>query len=113
LGAKTLDGVKLLYPKNYFIQMGIDIALYHHEKWDGSGYISGIAGENIPLSARIMAVADVYDALRFKRCYKAPISHIESLEIIRKGSGAEFDPEIVAVFCSKQNQIRMIYELLN
>ncbi len=78
-----------------FLSTGIQMILYHHEKWDGSGYPYGLLGENIPLAARIMAVADVYDALRSKRPYKKPISHDESIRIIRNGSGKHFQPELV------------------
>jgi putative two-component system response regulator len=97
-GANTLRDVEHKYPKNSFIHIGIEIAHYHHERWDGGGYPDGLSGEGIPLSARIMAVADVYDALRSKRCYKPALPHEESFDIIIKGSGTQFDPEVVAAF---------------
>src|SRR5690606_35755269 len=75
LGAETLRAVNAQHPGNSFIQMGIEIAESHHEKWDGSGYPYGLAGESIPLAARILALGDVYDALTSKRCYKDPMSH--------------------------------------
>jgi putative two-component system response regulator len=97
-GAETLDAVQRQYPKNYFVNMGIEIALYHHEKWNGAGYPDGLKGTAIPLSARIMAVADVYDALRAKRCYKEAFSHEQSCGIILKGRGTDFDPDVVDAF---------------
>lgn len=105
IGAKNLKIVFNNYPNNLFIKMGIDIALCHHEKWDGSGYPNGLSGENIPLSARIMALADVYDALRSKRPYKMPMAHEESIKIIADGAGKHFDPELTKVFLENQNQI--------
>ncbi len=98
-GAQTLEAVQREYPRNAFIATGIEIARWHHERWDGSGYPDGIAGDDIPLSARIMAIADVYDALRSRRVYKEPISHDESCEIIRSASGTHFDPILVQAFC--------------
>jgi putative two-component system response regulator len=110
MGAKTLEAVQHEYQKNYFLKMGIEIALFHHEKWDGSGYLSGISGEDIPLSARIMAVADVYDALRSKRSYKEAFPHEKSHEIIVQGSGLHFDPDVVSVFHKNHEQIKAIYD---
>ncbi|OPY66726.1 MAG: Cyclic di-GMP phosphodiesterase response regulator RpfG [Syntrophorhabdus sp. PtaU1.Bin050] len=98
IGAHTLRAVQKNYPKNVFINMGIAIAQHHHEKWDGSGYPDGLAGEQIPLEARIMAVVDVYDALRSKRCYRPALSHEESCKIILDGEGSQFDPHIIEVF---------------
>ena len=88
------------------IKTGIEIARFHHEKWEGGGYPEGLSGKNIPLSARIMAVADVYDALRSKRIYKPAFSHEESCEIILKDSGKRFDPEIAEVFRENQDQFK-------
>lgn len=85
-----------------FTMMGADIAQSHHEKWDGSGYPEGLRGETIPLSARIMSITDVYDALRSRRPYKRPFSHQESLQIILEGDGrtdpAHFDPQVLEAF---------------
>ncbi len=106
LGSATLQQVRNKYPGNSFINMGIDIARYRHERWDGGGYPDGLAGEAIPLCARIMAVVDVYDALRSKRCYKPPFSHEESRDIIIKGSGTQFDPGIIEVFIEIQDQFK-------
>lgn len=98
IGAHALEAVREQYPHNPFIEMGIEIARSHHEKWDGTGYPDGLAGNAIPLAARIMAIIDVYDALTSKRVYKEAIPHDESVEIILKGSGSQFDPRIIAVF---------------
>jgi putative two-component system response regulator len=98
IGAKTLEAVSHQYPNNRILHMGIEIARYHHERWDGSGYPDGAAGDAIPLSARVMAIADVYDALRSKRVYKASFTAEETREIILKSSGTQFDPVIVEAF---------------
>lgn len=98
IGSSTLQTVHSKYPNNTFLNMGIEIARSHHEKWDGSGYPDGLTGENIPLSARIMAVADVYDALRSKRPYKEPFSHRQSYDIMVKGAGNHFDPVVIETF---------------
>lgn len=110
IGTQALESVHKIYPKNEFIKMGIDLVKYHHEKWDGSGYPYGIAGKIIPLSARIMALVDVYDALRSKRSYKKPFSSSESMEIIIEGSGKHFDPEVVEAFIELRNTVDEIYK---
>lgn len=98
IGSKTLEEVYQYYPQNEFIKMGIDIARWHHEKWDGTGYPDQLAGEDIPLSARIMALADVYDALKTERCYKKAIPHEECVAMILENVGTAFDPDLVEVF---------------
>lgn len=103
-GAKTLEGFRQKYPCSRILSMGIAISRYHHEKWDGSGYPKGLSGEGIPLSARIMAVADVYDALRSDRCYKRAFSHEYSSRVILQKSGSHFDPEIVTAFADLQEE---------
>ncbi len=77
------------------LHYGRQIARHHHERWDGSGYPDGLAGAAIPLAARLMAVADVYDALISRRPYKEPLSHAQAMALIREGSGSHFDPRIV------------------
>jgi len=104
LGASTLEAVFQKYLGNTFLSTGIDIARSHHERWDGTGYPDGLRGEQIPLSARIMAIADVYDALRSKRCYKDAFTHEESVEIIGRGAGSQFDPIIVNVFLNNHHE---------
>ena len=81
-----------------YLKFASDIATYHHERWDGAGYPEGLAGENIPLAARIMAIADVFDALVSERCYKKAIPVDKALEIIRFESGAHFDPKLAEIF---------------
>ncbi|MCK4508191.1 MAG: HD domain-containing protein, partial [Desulfuromonadales bacterium] len=110
IGAETLEAVLQQHPDNTFIRTGIDIARSHHEHWDGTGYPQGLVGENIPLAARIMRVADVYDALSSKRCYKDSWSHEETCKEIISLSGVEFDPELIMVFRRVQEQFHVISE---
>ena len=91
-----------------FLSMAKEIALSHQEKWDGSGYPQGLAGEAIPLSARLMAVADVYDALISRRVYKDGMSHDKAVTIIQEGRGTHFDPDIADAFVSLQDEFRAI-----
>ena len=112
LGAQTLREVQQRFPKNEFLNMGIDIAQCHHEKWNGMGYPNKLSGNNIPLSARIMAITDVYDAVRSKRIYKPPVSHPETVELIRQGSGTHFDPALVEVFLSMQDEFEKVWQAL-
>jgi len=90
--------------------MGIRIAAYHHEKWDGSGYPVGLAGEKIPLEARIVAVADVFDALTTRRPYKEPFTFEDSIDILKQGRGAHFDPAIIDVFFADLSIFREYYD---
>ena len=83
-----------------------DIAMYHHERWDGTGYSRTMAGRDIPLSARILSVIDVYDALVSKRCYKDAFSHEKALEIIAEGRGTQFDPDIIDCFLEVSEKIK-------
>ncbi|MGJ8621023.1 MAG: CHASE2 domain-containing protein [Methylophilaceae bacterium] len=92
---------------NFLIIAG-EIALTHHEKWDGTGYPAGLSGQQIPLSGRIMAVADVYDALISKRCYKPAFSHEVAISMMKEESGKIFDPEILTVFLSIDTEIQTI-----
>jgi putative two-component system response regulator len=107
-GAEKLEAVQRQFPGNALLDMGIAIAKYHHEKWNGQGYPKGLAGEAIPLPARIMAVVDVYEALRAKRPYKEALSHEESVDIIVTSGGTHFDPEIVKVFIELKEDFRAI-----
>jgi putative two-component system response regulator len=84
--------------------MGIDIAESHHEKWDGSGYPMGLAGDDIPLPARILALGDVYDALTSRRCYKEPFPHDDSRTLIVEGRGKHFDPRVVDAFLATEDE---------
>ncbi len=109
IGANTLREVAEKYPNNRFIEIGIEITQYHHEKWDGSGYPKGLIGKEIPLSARIMALVDVYDALRSKRVYKKAFPHKKAREIIVNGRGKHFDPRVVDVFIAYEQDFEMIF----
>jgi len=110
-GWKALDVARRnLHGSNPLIDAAAEIALSHHEKWDGTGYPDGLAGEDIPLSARIMAVADVYDALSSRRVYKNAVSHEEAMRIIAEGAGKHFDPHLVEIFLRIDAQIREIME---
>ena len=91
-----------------FLEIAKEIAGAHQEKWDGTGYPNGLVGEAIPLSARLMAVADVYDALVSKRVYKPPLTHEQATEILVEGRGTHFDPEVVDAFLQIQDQCRAI-----
>lgn len=105
-GARILTEIYAEAEKNEFIQMAIDVARYHHEKWDGTGYPDGLLGEQIPLAARIVAVIECYDTLTGKRCYKPEISPEESMAIMEKEAGKSFDPDIFDVF--RRVQKRMV-----
>lgn len=109
IGSTTLQEVQRRYPNNAFINMGISIARSHQEKWDGSGYPDGLVGENIPLSARIMAMADVYDALRSKRPYKEAFTHEKSCRIIKEDD-SHFDPAIAEAFFAVESEFAKIRE---
>jgi len=98
IGAETLLSIRTKLGTDEFIDMGIEIALQHHEKWDGSGYPFGVSEKGISLAARIIAIADVYDALTSERVYKKAMSHDKATQIIQDGKGTHFDPEIVDAF---------------
>ena len=91
-----------------FLSTAKEIALSHQEKWDGSGYPQGLAGEAIPLSARLMAVADVYDALISRRVYKNSVPHEQAVAIIQEGRGVHFDPDITDAFVELQETFHAI-----
>ena len=110
----TLGASILASGTSPYIRMGAEIALNHHERWDGSGYPNGLKGEEIPWTARIMQICDVYDALRSKRPYKLPIDHERSLAIITEGDGRtqpeHFDPAVLACFATQAERFATIYE---
>ncbi len=103
---EILDG----YEDPEYIQITADIATHHHEKWDGTGYPGKLVGEAIPLSARIMAIADVFDALVSPRVYKSPMSYEEAFQIIEEGSGVHFDPIIAKEFLNIKEKAAAINE---
>ena len=111
----TTSGARILgASKSPYLRMGAEIALHHHERWDGGGYPSGKAGEAIPLTARIMNICDVYDALRSQRPYKPAFDHLKTLEIMTHGDGRtqpeHFDPAILASFKLNHETCREIFE---
>ena len=109
LGLKTIaTAEKLLDAHSTFLSVARQIAGSHHEKWDGSGYPHALAGEAIPLPARLMAVADVYDALISRRVYKEPFSHERAVSMIEAGSGSHFDPTVVSAFLLEIETFRSI-----
>ncbi len=103
-GERLLDEAAGYLGETQFIHTARDIAGNHHEKWDGSGYPRGKKGEEIPLSARLMALADVYDALTSRRCYKEPVAHEKAVGMILDASGSHFDPRVADAFKGKQEQ---------
>jgi len=109
IGSDILQSVKDRYTKNSFINMGIEMSRSHHEKWNGTGYPDGTKGTEIPLSARILAVADVYDALRSRRPYKAGFPHEESCQIILEGRGSHFDPDVIDTFVELADTFDDVY----
>lgn len=110
IGYQTLASIEKKDTGSAFIKVGKEITLCHHEKWDGSGYPKGLTREEIPISARIMALADVYDALRSKRVYKESYSHEKSLGIITQGRGSHFDPLLVDIFLENDSSFRDIFD---
>jgi response regulator RpfG family c-di-GMP phosphodiesterase len=112
IGAITLESVISEHGHQGFLAMGRDIALCHHEKWDGSGYPRGLRGTEIPLSARLLALADVYDALTTVRPYKTAWTHEDAITWIRQHSGSHFDPDVVKAFMRRAEEARAIQERL-
>ena len=108
IGGECLTEIERRLGRSNFLHMARDIAFAHHEKWDGSGYPHGLRGEQIPLAARIVAIADVYDALASRRVYKEPQPHDFCVSSIRAGSGTHFDPRIVETWLTVANRFRDI-----
>lgn len=107
-GRDAMDNAEKEYGTSSFLSIAKDIAYSHHERWDGNGYPQGLSGDAIPLSARIMAVADCYDALISRRVYKPPMSHERAVQIILEGRGNHFDPLIVDAFSVLQGDFLKI-----
>ena len=110
IGAETLRQAYPRFQNNGILKMAIDIALSHHERWDGKGYPDGLKGDEIPLSAQIVAICDVYDALRSVRPYKPAFTHQESMLEIRRECGTHFNPTICDAFNHCAEEIRHIYD---
>lgn len=109
IGAEIIQNTFGQFEKLQQQSMAYQIALYHHEKWNGKGYPAGISGIDIPLCARIMAVADVFDAVSAKRCYRDAMPLDTCFKIIENGKGIDFDPEITDVFIQNRSEVEAIY----
>jgi response regulator RpfG family c-di-GMP phosphodiesterase len=109
-GAAVIDQTIEKLPESGYLLEAKNIALYHHEKWNGKGYPKGLSGEDIPLSARIMAVADVFDALVSERCYKKAFSFEEAMDIIKKDAGSHFDPKVAEAFLQSRERVSEVME---
>jgi putative two-component system response regulator len=108
IGGDMLRAVDREHPGNVFIRAGVEIAEGHHEKWDGSGYPRGTAGESIPLPARIVALADVYDGLTAPRGDKQGFTHDEARQVVADGAGRHFDPDVVDAFLRSEAEFARI-----
>ncbi len=108
IGGECLLAIKQRLGDDDFLETACEIAFAHHEHWDGSGYPFGLKGEDIPLSARIVALADVYDALTTRRVYKEAFSHEQAREIIVAAAGKQFDPQVVEAFLAREDDFRRI-----
>lgn len=108
-GSMTLDSAIYAYPEATYLRMARDIARSHHERFDGTGYPDGLSGEAIPLCGRIVALADVYDALTTKHVYKPAFSHEKAHSIICDGKGTQFDPDVVEAYLANENRFVEIY----
>ena len=112
-GKQAIEGAeKLLGTSETFLRFAKEMAYSHHERWDGTGYPEGLAGKNIPVAARLMAMADVYDAIISRRVYKDPIPHKDAVEIIRAESGRQFDPAVVETFLELADRFKAISDTL-
>jgi putative two-component system response regulator len=108
IGYETLKMAANQLGENSFLTYAMEFALHHHEKWDGTGYPDGLKGDEIPISCRLMAIADVYDALISKRIYKPAFSHNKSVSIILEGNGTHFDPALIEIFKEVNGEFRKI-----
>ncbi len=108
LGGEALKVVDQEIKRESFLTIGKEVAFSHHERWDGTGYPAGKKGEQIPLSARIVGLADVYDALTSKRTYKEAFPHEQAVKIITSERGTHFDPDIVDIFGQNHETFRRI-----
>lgn len=112
IGGSILEEI-FIKTKSPYLKIAFELTAYHHEKFNGTGYPSQLAGEDIPVAARIMALADVYDALTSKRCYKKSFSHEDARDIIVQERGEHFDPKVVDSFIRQEikwNSIRNRYQ---
>lgn len=109
VGAGIVENLLRGIEDDEFVEIAKNIALYHHEKWNGQGYPMGLAGTRIPIEARVMALADVFDALVSKRCYKDAFSYDKAMEIIRESMGEHFDPELGKIFLECRPELEQLY----
>jgi len=108
-GAAIVENILRGVENDEFVELARNVAHYHHEKWDGSGYPEGRAGEDIPLEARMMALADVFDALVSKRCYKEAYSYDTAFGIIESSLGTHFDPFLGKIFLECRGELKALY----
>lgn len=108
-GARIVNDILAGVESEEFVRVAVNVAHYHHEKWNGQGYPTGISGEEIPIEARIMALADVFDALVSKRCYKDAYSFDTAFGIIEESLGTQFDPELGRVFLTCRKELEQFY----
>ena len=110
LGGDILQDLMLTHGAFPMLEMGMEVAVSHHERWDGTGYPEGLSGTQIPLTARIVAIADVYDALTSRRVYKEAWSHEDTLAQMSGLGGSHFDPDLVKVFLKESDELLQIRE---
>lgn len=108
-GAKIVEKMLRGVEDDAFVEIAVNVACYHHEKWNGLGYPKGLSGTDIPVEARIMALADVFDALVSKRCYKEAFSYDEAFSIIKEFMGVHFDPDLAKAFLQCRPQLEELY----
>jgi response regulator RpfG family c-di-GMP phosphodiesterase len=113
LGSEIVEEILGENADKHLVRISSDVAHFHHEKWDGTGYLEGLKGEAIPLCARIMAVADVFDALISRRIYKDKVPLEQAYEILQKESGSHFDPQIVQVFMAIRKDVEAYVKQLH
>lgn len=108
-GSRTVDMIRLSFPDYAFLDFAHDVIHYHHENWDGTGYPEGKSGNAIPLSARIVAIADTFDAVTTKRAFRNAVSFEEGAAVVEAGGGTRFDPDLVGVFRLTLTELREAY----
>jgi hypothetical protein len=111
IGLKALTGLHDVLPEDDVLNMGMEVIKYHHERWDGTGYPHGLKETEIPLPGRIMALVDVYEALRSERVYKKAFSHECSCKIIFNDKGSHFDPQLVDLFIDRHEDFAAVYDM--
>ena len=112
-GKMMIESLRKKVPNRNFLDYAQTLAYSHHEKWDGTGYPEGLKGLKIPLQARMMALADVYDALVSDRPYKKAFSHEDAMKIISEGRGTQFDPDLTDLFAGLSDEIKQISGTVN